>query len=37
MDACIVQVLLLADDTVLVTDNEEDIQHNIESIQKATS
>ena len=34
VDACIVQVLLFADDTVLVTDNEEDIQHHIEALQK---
>ena len=37
VDACIVQVLLFADDTVLVTNNEEAIQHNIKALQKAIS
>ena len=31
------QVLLFADDTVLVMNNEEDIQHNSEALQKAIS
>ena len=37
MDACIVQVLLFTDDTVLTTENEEDIQHNIEALKKVIS
>ena len=35
MDTCQVQVLLLADATVLVTENEEDLKHNIKALQEA--
>ena len=35
LDTCQVQVLLFADDTVLVTESEEDLKHNIRALQKA--
>ena len=35
LDKCQVQVLLFADDTVLVTESEEDLQHNIRALQTA--
>ena len=35
LDTCQVQVLLFADDTVLVTEREEDLQHNIRALQTA--
>ena len=35
LNACTVQVLLSADDTVLVADTEEDLKHNITALQEA--
>ena len=35
LNACKVQVLLFADDTVLVADTEEDLKHNIAALQEA--
>ena len=35
LDTCQVQVLLFADDTVLITEREEDLQHNIRALQTA--
>ena len=35
LDTCQVQVLLFADDTVLVTETEEDLEHNIRALQTA--
>ena len=35
LDTCQVQVLLFADDTVLVTEREEDLQHNIRALHTA--
>ena len=35
LDTCQVQVLLFADDTVLVTESEEDLKHNIGALQAA--
>ena len=35
LDTCQVQVLLFADDTVLVAENEEDLKHNIKALQEA--
>ena len=32
LDTCKVQVLLFADDTVLVADNEENLKHNITAL-----
>ena len=35
LDTCQVRVLLFADDTVLVTEREEDLKHNIRALQRA--
>ena len=35
LDTCQVQVLLFADDTVLITEREEDLQDNIRALQTA--
>ena len=35
LDICQLQVLLFADDTVLITEREEDLQHNIRALQTA--
>ena len=35
LDTCQVRVLLFGDDTVLVTEREEDLQHNIRALQAA--
>ena len=35
LDTCQIQVLLFADDTVLVTETEKDLEHNINAMQAA--